>query len=321
MKAIRIHERGTTDVMKLEELKTPVPGEGEVLIKVEVAGVNYSDVGQRKGNYPNLVELPTTLGNEVGGTIVARGPNVLSPAEGTRVVSLVDGGYAEYALAPASAVIPLPDEVSFAQATMIPIQGQTAYLLLNKAGQLQKGERLLIHAASGGVGSLAIQLAKLMGVGMTIGTANSPDKLEFIRGLGVDVAINADDGDWVEQVMKATDGQGVNLVLESIGGGIGQQTIGCLALEGRMIVFGSLSDEPTAFFTQMLIGKCLTVRGYNTVVQGPEDKRRANQALLRYMAAGQLQVFVERTFPLADAALAHQAIEAGITRGKIVLTV
>ncbi|MDQ6643567.1 MAG: alcohol dehydrogenase catalytic domain-containing protein [Chloroflexota bacterium] len=190
MKAIRIHVRGEPDVMTLEEIGTPVPREGEVLIKVAVAGVNYSDVGQRKGNYPNLVELPTTLGNEVAGTIVAQGPGVSVPALGTRVVSLVDDGYAEYAVARAQMVIPLLDEITYSQAVVLPIQGQTAYLLLQKAARLQKGERILIHAASGGVGSLAVQLARILGADMIIGAAHTPDKLEFIRSLGADVAIN-----------------------------------------------------------------------------------------------------------------------------------
>lgn len=197
--------------------------------------LNYSDIGQRKGNYPNLVALPATLGNEVAGTIVAIGPNVTTSELGTRVVSLVESGYAEYAVAYARNVIPLPDEVSYSQAIVLPIQGQTAYLLLDKAAHFQKGERILIHAASGGV--------------------------------------------------------------------------------------GSLSDEATPFVTQMLIPKCFTVSGYNTVVQPLEDQMRASQALLHLIAAGQIKVILDQSFPLAEAAAAHLMIEEKKTRGKVLLTI
>ncbi|MGI9061360.1 MAG: quinone oxidoreductase family protein [Ktedonobacteraceae bacterium] len=321
MKAIRIYQRGEPAVMKLEELAMPVPGEGEVLIKVVVAGINYSDIGQRNGKYPNLVALPTTLGNEVGGTIVAHGAKVTEPAIGTRVVSLVNGGYAEYALADVSKVVPIPDEVPFTQAIVLPIQGQTSYLLLEKAARFQKGERILIHAASGGVGSLVVQLAKALGAGMIIGTAHTPEKLAFIRSLGTDIAINTNDANWIEQVMQATQGKGVDVVLDAIGGGIGQQSIACLAPFGRMVVFGSLSNEVTPFVTQMLIPKCLTISGYNTVVQDHEDQMRASRALLEAMVSGQLKVMVDRTYPLAEVRAAHQAIEENKTQGKVLLTV
>lgn len=321
MKAIRIHQRGEPEVMKLEELDMPVPAEGELLIKVAVAGINYSDIGQRNGKYPNLVALPTTLGNEVGGTIVAHGPGVTTPAIGTRVVSLVNGGYAEYALAQVSNVVPIPDEVPFTQAIVLPIQGQTSYLLLEKAARFQKGERILMHAASGGVGSLVVQLAKALGAGMIIGTANSPEKLDFIRSLDADGAINTNDDNWIEQVMQATQGKGVDVVLDSIGGRIGQQSIACLALFGRMVVFGSLSNEVTPFVTQMLIPKCQAISGYNTVVQNHEDQMRASQALLEAMATGQLKVMVDRTYPLAEVRAAHQVIEENKTQGKVLLTV
>jgi NADPH2:quinone reductase len=320
MKAIRIHQRGAPEVMCLEEIDTPTPQEGQVLIQVAVAGVNYADVGQRKGTYPNLVALPTTLGSEVAGTVVACGPGVTAPPVGARVVSLVEGGYAEYAVAEAKRVIPLPEGISFAQATPIPIQGQTAYLLLEKAARLRPGERILIHAASGGVGSLAAQLASHFGAGAIIGTANTPEKLEFIRALGVHAAINTDEADWVEQVMHATQGQGVHVILDSIGGSTAQQSLACLAPFGRMVVFGSLSDAPTPMIAQMLIPRCQAIIGYNTVIQPLEDQMRVSQDLLRLMASGQVRVMLDRSFSLADAPAAHRAIEGNTTLGKVVLT-
>ncbi|MBA2393383.1 MAG: zinc-binding dehydrogenase [Ktedonobacteraceae bacterium] len=320
MKAVRIHERGATDVMKFEEIETPVPGAGEVLIKVAVAGISYSDIGQRKGTYPNLVELPMTLGNEVAGTVVARGPGVVDPMVGTRIVSLVDGGYAEYAIARANQVMPILDGVSFAQATVIPIQGQTAYLLLDKAAQLRQGESILIHASSGGVGSLAVQLAQSKGASLIIGSTSSHEKLDFVRSLGVQAVINTNDDTWVEQVMQTTHGHGVNVVLDALGGSSSQQSIASLAPFGRMVVFGSLSDEPTMMVAQQLISKCLTLVGYNTLIQPLEDQMRAGQAIMRGIARDQLKVTVRHSFPLEKVAAAHQAIEDKQTYGKVVLT-
>ncbi len=320
MKAIRIHERGKTEVMRLEEITVPTPGPGEVLIKVAVAGVNYADLGQRRGDYPNLVPLPTTLGSEAAGIVVGRGSGVTAPAEGERVVALVQGGYAEYALAPAAQVMTIPAGVSFAQANIVPIQGETAYLLLDKAARLQPGERVLVHAAAGGVGSLAVQLARLLGAGMVIGTARANEKLAYIRGLGADLAVNTSDPNWVGQVMQATRGQGVDIVLDAVGGPLTQPTIATLAPFGRMVVFGVLSGA-APIVPPMLIAKCLTISGYNTLIQPLADQLRAGRAILDYIADGRLQVALEQSYTLDDAALAHQAIEEGRTQGKVVLTI
>ena len=321
MKAVRIHQRGGTEVLKLEEVATPVPQQGEVLIQVAVAGVNYADVGQRQGNYPNLAELPLTLGSEVAGTVVKCGPGVDTSLDGRRVVSLVNAGYAEFALAKAEEVIPILDGVSFAQATVIPVQGQTAYLLLDKATRQQQDERVLVHAAAGGVGSLAVQLAKSMGASMVIGTTTSQSKLGFIRDLGADVAVTTKEASWIGQVMQATRGQGVDIILDPIGGEFGQQNIACLAPFGRIVVYGSLSGGVTPFVTQMLIPKCQSIIGYNTVIQSHEDRMRASQALMQMIASGQLHIFVDHSFPLTDVAAAHKELEENKTMGKVVLTV
>ena len=321
MKAIRVHQRGSLDAMNIEEVMRPTPGNGQVLIKVAAAGVNFADIGQRDGNYQNLAPLPLTLGFEAAGVIEEVGADVSTVSKGTRVVSLVDGGYAEYAVADAALVIPLPDEVSFAAAVAVPVQGQTAYLALEKAARLQQGERVLIHSAAGGVGTLAIQLAKLMGANMVIGTTTSADKEAFIRAQGADAVVRTHEKNWVEQVMQATQGQGVDIVLETVGGEIGQQSLGCLAPNGRMVVYGTLTGTVTPVVTQMLIPKCLSIIGYNTNIQSLADQMRASHALLRYIASGQIHVTVDDTFPLTEAAVAHKAISEHKTRGKVVLTV
>lgn len=321
MKAVRIHERGDANVLQVEEIQTPVPQQGEVLIKVAAAGVNYGDIGQRSGNYPNALPLPLTPGYEVAGTIASRGPSINSLAEGTRVVSLVEGGYAEYALAKAANVVSLPDNVSFAQATIVPVQGQTAYLALTRGAHFSQGETVLVHVAAGGVGSLAVQVAKILGAGTVIGTTTSDSKLALIRELGADFAINTKAGNWIEQVMQATRGQGVDIVLDPIGGTIGQQSIACLGLFGRLINYGSLTGEVAPFVAQMLIQRCLSVTGYNTNVQPLEEQLHASRALLDFISEGRLRVVLDHTFPLAEARAAHQALESGQTTGKVVLTV
>lgn len=238
-----------------------------------------------------------------------------------RVVTHVEGGYAEYAIANAPEIAPLPPNVPFEQAVAIPVQGMTAYLLLDPAGRLKAGESVLVHAAAGGVGTLAVQIAKLLGAGTVIGTARTPAKLDLIRELGADVALNSTSPDWPAQAMAATGGRGVDVILDAVGGPVGQQSLGVLARFGRLLVYGGLSGQPTMFAAQQLMRNCASVTGFNTPSQRPEDLARAGQALVGYLAAGKLRVIVDRTYPLAAAAEAHRALEAGHTTGKVVLTV
>lgn len=190
MKAIRIHETGAPEVMHLEEIETPRPKEGEVLVKVAAAGINYADLAQRQGAYLTRTITPGTMGFEFADTIAALGPGVAAPAVGTRVVAFGEDGYAEYAIAPVNSIIPIPDTLDFAHAAAFPVQGLTAYQLLREAAHLEKGESVLVHAAAGGVGTLAVQLAKLMGASTVIGTASNEHKLALARRLGADVTIN-----------------------------------------------------------------------------------------------------------------------------------
>jgi NADPH2:quinone reductase len=230
MKAIRIHARGGPDVMVLEDVPKPVPGPGQVLIEVFAAGVNYADIGQRQGVYPNLRDLPATLGDEAAGLVVEIGPGVTGLAVGQRVVSLVAGGYAEYALAAAEDVLPLPDDLAYAAATAIPIQGITADLLLRNASRLRPGESVLVHVAAGGVGSLAIQLARRAGASFVIGSTRTAAKAETILALGADLVVNSADPAWPGQVRAATQGRGADVVLDPIGGEASQAGLACLRL-------------------------------------------------------------------------------------------
>ena len=323
MKAIRIHETGGPEVMHLEEIETPVPGENEVLIKVAAAGINYADLMRRQGTYLTRTRTPATLGLEVAGTVVALGPGVSSPAPGTRVVSIVDGGYAEYAVANAGMVIPIPEALDFVHAAAFPLQGLTAYQLLRDAARLQPGESVLVQAAAGGVGTLAVQLARLMQAGKVIGTASNASKLDLVRQLGADTAIDYTKDNWVEEVKAATDGRGADIILEMVGGTIGEQSLRCLAPFGRMVVFGAASGQAVQFTGRQLMYRNQAIIGYwlSAWMQRTDRIAAAASELMQFLAAGKLRIIVGQTFPLAQAAEAHRAIAERRTTGKVVLLV
>ncbi len=323
MKAIRINETGGPEVMHLEEIETPIPGEGEVLIKVAAAGVNYADLAQRQGAYLTRTRTPMTLGVEVAGTVAALGPGVSTPAEGGRVVAYVNGGYAEYALAQATTVIPIPPSLDFPQAAAFPVQGLTAYQLLRESAHIQPGESVLVHAAAGGVGTFAVQLAKLMGAGIVVGTASNSSKIDLIRKLGADAAINYTEDNWVEQVKNATRGQGSDIILVMVGGEIAEQSLKCLAPFGRMVIYGAASGKIAQFSGIQLMYKNQAIIGYWLTSQLRHADRIAMAAmeLMQFLASGKLQIIVGQTFPLADVAQAHQAIAERRTMGKVVLLV
>lgn len=323
MKAIRIHETGGPEVMRLEEIETPTPQKDEVLIRVAAAGINYGDLAQRQGTYLTRTRTPTTLGFEIAGTVAGHGPNVSAPPLGTRVIALANGGYAEYSVAPASSVIPIPDTLDFPHAAAFMVQGLTAYQLLRESARIQAGESVLIHAAAGGVGTLAVQLAKLMGAGQVIGTASSEAKLELARSLGADSAINYSQPDWFEQVKGATQGQGTDIILEMVGGEVSTQSLQCLATFGRMVIYGAASNQIAQFTGIQLMYKNQSIIGYwlTSWLQRSDRVAAAALDLMKYLNSGRLKIIVGATFPLAEAAQAHRAIAERQTTGKVVLLV
>jgi NADPH2:quinone reductase len=324
MKAIRIHETGGPEVMHLEEVETPTPKEGEVLIKVAAAGVNYADLAQRQGAYLTRTRTPMTMGAEVAGTVVELGPEVSAPAQGSHVVAFAEGGgYAEYAVARAATVIPIPPNLDFTRAVAFFVQGLTAYQLLRESAHIQTGESVLVHAAAGGVGTLAVQLAKLMGAGTVVGTASNAGKLDLVRRLGADAAINYTEENWVEQVKNATGGQGADIILEMVGGEVAERSLQCLAPFGRMVVFGAASGQVVQFSGIQLMYKNQAIIGYWLTSQLRRADRVAAAAmeLMQFLASGKLEIIVGQTFPLAEAAEAHRAIAERKTVGKVVLLV
>lgn len=317
MKAIRVNELGGTDKLTLEEIDKPVPAADEVLIKVVAAGINYADTMMRSGNYLTKPPLPFTLGYEAAGTVESVGGDVRHLKPGQRVLATTtSGGYAEFATANANAVIPIPDELGFGESTALLVQGLTALGLLSGT---KPGETILVHAAAGGVGTLLVQLAKHKGL-RVIGTASSPEKLEKVAALGADVTINYSDEDWPEQVLSATDGRGVNWLIEMVGGDIVAQNLKVLAKHGTMWIYGSASGQDFKVSVLSLMHKNHKIQGYWLMNEPVTNRIAFTRELLGHIADGRLKIQVTE-FPLEKAREAHEAIEGRKTTGKVVLTV
>jgi NADPH:quinone reductase len=317
MKAVRIHVMGGAENLSLDEIDRPIPQADEVLIKVAAAGVNFADTMMRSGKYLMRPEMPFTLGFEAAGTIEETGEEVTNLSAGQRVLApVISGGYAEYALAKANAVIPIPDELGYGEATALMIQGLTALGLLNET---KAGQTILIHAAAGGVGSLLVQLAKFKGL-KVIGTASSEKKLDLVRGLGADAAINYSEPDWTNEVLRATDGNGADWIIEMVGGEIVAQNLKVLAKNGTMWIYGAASGEDFQISVLSLMEKNHIVRGYWLMNEPIENRIAFTKELLSHIRAGRLKIQVTE-FPLEQAAEAHRAIEGRKTTGKVVLTV
>lgn len=317
MKAIRVHELGGAEKLLLDEVEKPSPKTGEVLIKVAAAGINYADTMMRAGNYLTKPDLPLTLGYEAAGTIAELGENVTELKIGQRVLATTSsGGYAEFATAKANQAILIPDELGFSEATALLVQGLTALGLLDET---KPGQTILIHAAAGGVGSLLVQLAKHKGL-TVIGTASSEKKLQLVAELGADFAVNYTEPDWTDEVLKATDGEGADWIIEMVGGEIVAKNLKVLAKNGTMWVYGAASGEDFKVSVLSLMAKNHAIRGYWLMNESVENRVRFTKELLEHFGAGRLKIQVTE-FPLEQAREAHEALENRKTTGKVVLTV
>ena len=317
MKAIRVNELGGADKLSLEDVEKPAPKADEVLIKVAAAGINYADTMMRSGNYLTKPDLPFTLGYEAAGTVEELGTDVKNLQIGQRVLATSSsGGYAEYATAKAALTMPIPDELGFGESTALLVQGLTTLGLLNGT---KAGDSILIHAAAGGVGTLLVQLAKHKGL-KVIGTASSEAKLQTVASLGADYAINYSEDDWTDEVLKATDGKGVDWLIEMVGGDIVAKNLKVLAKHGTMWIYGSASGEDFKVSVLSLMQKNHIIRGYWLMNESVENRIKFTRELLEHLAAGRLKIQVTE-FPLEQAREAHEAIENRKTMGKVVLTV
>ena len=317
MKAIRVNELGGVDKLSLEEIEKPTPKADEVLIKVAAAGINYADTMMRAGTYLTKPPLPFTLGYEAAGTIESLGESVTHLKVGQRVLATTSsGGYAEFATAKANQVIPIPDELGFGESTALLVQGLTALGLL---APTKSGESILVHAAAGGVGTLLVQLAKYKGL-KVIATASSEQKLQKVVELGADAAINYSETDWTDEVLQATDGKGVNWIIEMVGGDIVGKNLKVLAKHGTMWIYGAASGQDFKVSVLSLMAKNHKIQGYWLMNESIENRITFTKELLENIKAGRLKIEVTE-FPLEKAREAHEAIGNRKTTGKVVLTI
>ena len=322
MQAIRVDEFGEPDVLQYTEVERPSPGPGEALIEVRAIGVNYADTMRRRNKYLVPQGLPFVPGSEVAGVVSEVGENVEDVSSGDRVMTLLGtGGYAPYAAAPVENLMPLPEDLDFDEAAAVPLQGLSAYHVLKTSGRLAEGESVLVHAAAGGVGTLAVQMAKLLGAGRVIATASTQEKLDLAGDLGADVLIDYTEEDWPERVCEATDGKGTDVILEMVGGEFPEKNLSCLAPFGRMVVFGSASGVRGEIVPASLMNGNQTVTGFWLVpfLGRPDLLGSSLQDILGWLASGELRLTIGTRYPLERAAEAHADLEGRRTTGKIVL--
>jgi NADPH:quinone reductase len=322
MKVVQFTKYGDPEVLEMVEMERPVPTGRRVLIKVEAIGVNYADTARREGHYVVPTPLPFIPGAEVAGVVSEVGEDVTSVHIGQRVVALIEsGGYAEYVNVDERGVIPIPDELDFQQAVALPVQGLSAYHILKTMGRLEEGETVLIHAAAGGVGTLAVQLAKIFRAGNIIATASTEEKRALAKQLGADAAIDYTKEGWKDEVLEYTNGKGVDVALEMAGGDIFHQTLDCLAPFGRLVVYGVASGQFTRMNPARLMGKNLSVIGFflPQIMRKSELYQQSLQELLTYVQTGKLTLAIGGVYPLEQAAEVHRLLQSRKTHGKLIL--
>jgi len=313
VQAIQITEFGGPEVLVLRELDDPEPSDDFVVLDVLAAGVNWADTHQAENTYLAAAELPLVPGGEVVGTT----------PEGKRVVALTNGGgYAERAVAHPSLMWEVPDGVSDAQALALVLQGTSAWHLLRTSAQLREGQSVAVFAAAGGVGTIAVQLAKRFGAGRVIGLASSDEKRELAARLGADATVDSNADDLKAALIEANEGHHVDVILEMVGGGTFEQSLSALAHFGRLVHFGQSARQGAP---KVSPGKLMaTSRGVigfwlMHLVRYPERLGEALEDMFGAVSAGELEVIVGDTYPLADARRAHEDMRGRRTTGKLVL--
>jgi NADPH2:quinone reductase len=315
VRAVQITEFGGPEVLRLTDLPDPVPGPGELLVEVDSAGVNYADTHTVENSYLSRATLPLVPGAEVAG----RTP------QGRRVVALSgSGGYAEKAVVPEALTHDLPDSITDGQALALIVQGLTGWHLLRTVGRLAPGESVVVHAAAGGTGSLAVQLAKAFGAGRVIATASTPAKRDLALELGADTAVDPDPDGLAERLREAAGGRGADVVLEMTGGPVFDASLAALAPFGRLVTYGMASRTPaTPVEPARLMARSTAVIGFwlARLIDRPGAYHEPLDELLAMVADGRLRPLAGGVYPLAEAARAHEDLRARRTTGKLVLDV
>ena len=320
MKAVYIDQTGGPEVLQIGDRPVPELQKDEVLVKVAVSGVNFTDLNQRSGI--NKIPLPAVLGSEGAGTVERSNAPSFKPGE-RAAWCMVRGSYAEYAAVPARMLVRIPDGIDFRTAAAAMLQGMTAHYLSHSTFPLKAAHTALIHAAAGGTGRLLVQMAMMLGA-RAIGTVGTPAKAELAREAGAGETILYDQVDWVAEVKRLTAGAGVDVVYDSVGQATFLKGLDCLKPRGMMVHFGVSSGQIEPFDT-----RGLTARGslflarptLNTHISDPKELAWRSSDVFRWIAEGKLRLRIDREYALGDAAQAHRDLEGRATSGKVLLQV
>ncbi|MFD2446917.1 zinc-binding alcohol dehydrogenase family protein [Bacillus sp. CGMCC 1.16607] len=323
MKAIIVTEFGQPEVLKYTDIEIPVINSKQVLIKVEKASVNFADIKSRYGKKGG--KLPFIPGLDAAGVIESVGSEVQSFKVGQRVIAFPSAGsYAEYVVAEENLTFSIPDRLDFQTAAACPTVSFLSYKLLVDIARIEKGETVLVHSAAGGVGTTAIQLAKILGASKVIGTVGSESKSSVALEAGADQVICYETEDFAQKVNEYTDGKGVNIILDSIAGWVSEKSLDCLAPYGRLVHFGNSSGKAGNFKTNDLHSSCRSVLGFSlgtTRKERPHLLQETAKQVLQLLADGHLHIKIGHHFPLQDAVSAHKLIESRQSVGKVLLDV
>ena len=321
MKAIRVHQFGDAGSLAYDDAPMPEPGPKDVRVKVEAAGLNFIDIYHRTGSYP--LERPFILGLEGAGIVDEVGDEVSDLKKGDRVAwTMIPGSYAEYVIAPADRVVPVPDGLTTRQAAAAMLQGLTAHYLAVSTYPLGESDMALIHAASGGVGHLLVQMAKMRGAWVA-GTVSTEEKARLAKEAGADEVIRYTEQDFEEEIRRLTDGEGVHVVYDSVGKTTFDKSLNCLRPRGYLVLFGQASGAVPPLDPQVLNQKgalFLTRPTLGPYIATRDELLSRTQDLFSWMESGKLEVRIDKTFDLAEAADAHRYMEARKTKGKVLLT-
>jgi NADPH:quinone reductase len=312
MRAVQVSEFGGPEVLRLVDVPDPEPGDGEVVVEVARAGINFADTHQRRDEYLAKAELPFIPGGEISGTT----------PDGRRVAAMITGGgYAERVAVPEAALVPVPDGVSDDQAAAILLQGLTARTMLRVSGRLEPGESVVVGAAAGGTGTLTVQLAKRMGAGRVIALASSEEKRELALRLGADAAVDNRSETLKEDILEANGGERVDVVFEMAGGAIFDACLSALAPFGRLVTFGIASGDSNTVNTRKLMQTSRSIVGFwlMHLFTRPDELRAGIAEIFEAIAAGDLEIVIGGVYPLSEVARAHEDIAARRTQGKLLL--
>ncbi len=323
MRAMQIAQFGGPEVFEIAEVPVPAPGAGEVLVRLDVAGINFSDIAWRTGRRGGT--LPIIDGSEGAGTVAALGPGVDNVAVGDRVAywNPAIGSYAEYAICPEFRLVKLPDEMDFGTGAALMLQGLTAHYLARSVFPVEEGHSVLFHAGAGGVGQILIQIAKARGA-RVLTTVGSPEKAIYAKEIGADEVILYREVDFTEAVRDLTGGEGVNVVYDAVGAETWEGSIDCLKRRGMVVFFGAASGPVPTFDTSILMSKGslalsrASLRDF--VVDGDEIGWRADE-LFDLWTAARLKIKIGQTYPLAEAGTAHADLESRRSTGKLLLQI